>query len=49
MQKLMKVLEDMMVAITFAEAGEYDQAKNLSLQEVEDEALAAGKLKTNEA
>jgi hypothetical protein len=26
MQKLLKKLEDMMVAITFAEAGEYDMA-----------------------
>lgn len=48
MQKLMKVLEDMMIAITFAEAGEYDQAKKLSLQDMEEEALAS-KLKTNEA
>jgi hypothetical protein len=26
MQKLMKMLEDVMVAITFAEAGEFDEA-----------------------
>ena len=48
MQKLMKVLEDMMIAITFAEAGEYDQAKKLSLQDMEEKTLAS-KLKTNEA
>lgn len=27
MQKLIKKLEDLMVAITFAEAGEYDEAR----------------------
>jgi hypothetical protein len=30
MKKLMKTLEDIMVAITFAEAGEYDEASRLS-------------------
>jgi len=49
MQKLMKVLEDMMVAITFAEAGEYDQAKKLALQEESEESLSANQLKTKEA
>ena len=49
MQKLMKVLEDMMIAITFAEAGEFDLAKKLSMQEREDDALASTKLKANEA
>lgn len=48
MQKLMKALEDMMVAITFAEAGEYDEAKKLTLQD-QEEVLASGKLKTKEA
>jgi hypothetical protein len=30
MKKLMKKLEDIMVAITFAEAGEYDEAQRES-------------------
>jgi len=29
MKKLMKKLEDLMVAVTFAEAGEYDEASRL--------------------
>ena len=48
MQKLIKALEDMMVAITFAEAGEYDEARKLSKQE-DDEALGVRNMKTNEA
>ena len=48
MQKLIKALEDMMVAITFAEVGEYDEAKKLSMQD-EDAALAVKDLKANEA
>lgn len=48
MLKLIKALEDMMVAITFAEAGEYDEARKLSMQE-DEEALAARNMKTNEA
>lgn len=40
MQKLIKMLEDMMVAITFAEVGEYDEAKKLSLQDQEEAYLA---------
>ncbi len=30
MKKLIKKLEDLMVAVTFAEAGEYDEASRLS-------------------
>ncbi len=47
MQKLIKALEDMMVAITFAEAGEYDEAKKLSMRD--EEALAVKDLKAEEA
>jgi hypothetical protein len=36
MQKLMKAIENMMVAITFAEAGEYDEAAKLSMQDRQD-------------
>ena len=46
MQKLIKAFENMMVAITFAEAGEYDEAKRLSTQdqkeELSEEAAANG-------
>ncbi|MDA8100959.1 MAG: hypothetical protein M0042_15180 [Nitrospiraceae bacterium] len=38
MQKLMKALEEMMIAVTFAEAGEFDEAKKLSLKEEEEAA-----------
>jgi len=37
MQKLIKAFESMMVAVTFAEAGEYDEARKLSGQEKETE------------
>jgi len=37
MQKLIKAFENMMVAITFAEAGEYDEAKRLSTQDQKEE------------
>ncbi len=36
MRKLMKKLEDIMIAVTFAEAGEYDTAKEMA-DGVEDE------------
>jgi hypothetical protein len=43
MKRLMKKLEDIMVAITFAEAGEYDQASKALGAELkpQDEELAA--------
>ncbi len=37
MKKLMKKLEDIMVAITFAEAGEYDEANRQSGGGLQDE------------
>jgi hypothetical protein len=40
MQKLIKAFENMMVAITFAEAGEYDEAQRLSDQDKNEEASA---------
>ena len=40
MQKLIKAFENMMVAITFAEAGEYDEAQRLSIQDQKEEATA---------
>jgi len=40
MQKLIKAFENMMVAITFAEAGEYDEANRLSTQDQKEEASA---------
>ena len=33
MQRLIKAFENMMVAITFAESGEYDAARKISEQE----------------
>jgi hypothetical protein len=38
MNRLFKKFEDIMVAITFAEAGEYDEAKRI-LNQAEDEKL----------
>jgi hypothetical protein len=40
MQKLIKAFENLMVAITFAEAGEYDEAQKLSIQDQREEAAA---------
>jgi hypothetical protein len=37
MQKLIKAFENMMVAITFAEAGEYDEAQKLSIQDQKED------------
>jgi hypothetical protein len=37
MKKLMKKLEDIMVAVTFAEAGEYDEATFPSEDALEDQ------------
>jgi hypothetical protein len=38
MQKLVKAFENIMVAVTFAEAGEYDEARKISGHEHEEEA-----------
>jgi len=43
MQKLLKAFENMMVAITFAEAGEYDEATKLTLRDEQQEAVIATK------
>jgi hypothetical protein len=42
MQKLIKAFENMMVAITFAESGEYDDARKISGQEHETEGAMTG-------
>jgi hypothetical protein len=39
MQKLFNSIENFMVAITFAESGEYDEARKMSGQELENEAV----------
>jgi hypothetical protein len=42
MEKLMKMLEDVMVAITFAEAGEFDEANRIVSNEMpQEEKIAA--------
>ncbi len=43
MKKLIKKLEDIMVAITFAEAGEYDAAKREAGAQEESASLASFK------
>lgn len=43
MKKLMKKFEDIMIAITFAEAGEYDEASGL-LRDSSDVSEETGKL-----
>ena len=34
MEKLMRMLEDVMVAVTFAEAGEFDEANRIAGNEI---------------
>jgi hypothetical protein len=42
MVKLMKMVEDVMVAITFAEAGEFDEANRIASNEMpQEEKMAA--------
>lgn len=45
MQKLFKSIENLMVAITFAESGEYDEARRIAGQEHEVEAAGHADLK----
>ncbi|MGC1453698.1 MAG: hypothetical protein WA946_00720 [Nitrospirota bacterium] len=41
MEKLIKMIEDVMVAITFAEAGEFDEANRIAGNEMpQDEKIA---------
>lgn len=50
MKKLLQKFEDIMVAVTFAEAGEYDVARKMSAEVVnEDEGLAAQEGETETA
>jgi len=37
MEKLIKMIEDIMVAVTFAEAGEYDEANRIAGNEIIDD------------
>jgi hypothetical protein len=39
MQKLTKIFEDLMVAVTFAEAGEFDEANRIAGNKVEEEKI----------
>lgn len=49
MKKLVKKLEDLMVAITFAEAGEFDEANRAAENTVETESLVQGTLSSVKA
>ena len=50
MRRLLQKFEDIMVAVTFAEAGEYDMARKMSVEtEKEDEELAAQEGETETA
>lgn len=40
MQKLFKSIENLMISITFAESGEYDEARRMAGQELENEAVS---------
>lgn len=40
MQKLIKAFENIMVAVTFAESGEYDEARKVTAREHEKEAAS---------
>lgn len=48
MKKLLRKFEDIMVAVTFAEAGEYDLARKLSQEEpvIEDNVKASPETET---
>jgi len=37
MEKLVKIFEDLMVAVTFAEAGEFDEANRIAGNEIHEE------------
>jgi hypothetical protein len=41
MEKLMKMFEDVMVAVTFAEAGEFDEANRIAGNELQQDEKAA--------
>ena len=49
MQKLIKAFENMMVAITFAESSEYDEARKVRGQEHETEGASVGSPKISRA
>ena len=37
MEKLVKIFEDLMVAVTFAEAGEFDEANRIAGNEIQQD------------